>query len=765
MSGGGYAIQWLQPDAIDPNKMQLMAQVYTSANAPSGAAIQLSEAAGVGTYLFSGSSNGTLYYVWERDGDIYGRSFTSNLGTIGSEVQLNITTAGFQDRPRLVQLSDGSMLVTYESATSPGTDTEGTSLLARVIPTTGNAFATGTAGADYQINTTTAGDAKQERVNRLSDNRVLEVWTSTDGGDGSGSNIRARILDSAGQPVVGQDDFILNTTTAGDQQLINILQMGDNRRLAVWHSLEDGGNDTIRGRFITATGAADGDDFVITTIPGNAISAVQVQVLADQHLAVTWSGATTSDGDGGGAMAQVFELPHLRMFTAVSDVIDFDVPTTGSQTGVNTQRLPDGRFFAFYESSGDGTSDGTDIRARLYDRDGEPLGSEFVVNQGFTAGNQTAAAALANSDGTITFVWRTPDSGNPSLSQIVARKFNIDGTPVGPDLIQITPTAMSSNGNYDFQTSSNGTIYFVWRGSTDEIMGRTFNSSWTALSGEVQLNTTGTGTSVQTAPRLAFAGSNIMVTFQSNEGATGQDVRARVIATTGNTFDTGTSAADFIVNTTTTADQTGPRVARLANGQMLEVWQSTDTGDGNGSAIRARYLNSDGTVNAGSSDFILNTTTFGNQQSPLILNLTDGRRLVLWHSFEDGSPLTDTVRGRFIHADGSRDPGDFVLTEIPMTGLPSFNARVLPNQTVVFSWVEPNGDVSGNNGIKAQIFEPLPTKTELTIEQAADRIARSETTGQLNAPWNDVIGSEHTITYAYAATQHGFAYSNGATGF
>jgi len=69
------------------------------------------------------------------------------------------------------------------------------------------------------------------------------------------------------------------------------------------------------------------------------------------------------------------------------------------------------------------------------------------------------------------------------------------------------------------------------------------------------------------------------------------------------------STNDFVVNTTGAGDQTGVRLSRLVDGRILEVWQSNDTGDGSGTAIRGRLISATGDPTGAAPDFIVETTT------------------------------------------------------------------------------------------------------------------------------------------------------------
>src|SRR5262249_45646355 len=244
-------------------------------------------------------------------------------------------------------------------------------------------------------------------------------------------------------------------------------------------------------------------------------------------------------------------------------------------------------------------------------------------------------------------------------------------------------------GAYSFTQRSNGTIFVIYENNGD-IFGRTLDANWNPLSAEVMLNTTVAGT--QTQARLTtLSNGNIVVGFQSDDnadggGGTGQVIRNRVFSTAGDVWtpvSINGSTNDFVVDTTGTGDQTRERLARLADGRVLEVWQSSDPGDGSGTNIRGRITAAPGDPTGAAADFIIDTTTAGDQLRPAILGFDDGRRLVYWHSFESG---TDTVRGRFVHANGTLDASDFVIASLSDTSVPSFSLTLLANQQVLFTY-------------------------------------------------------------------------------
>ena len=103
--------------------------------------------------------------------------------------------------------------------------------------------------------------------------------------------------------------------------------------------------------------------------------------------------------------------------------------------------------------------------------------------------------------------------------------------------------------------------------------------------------------------------------------------------------------ADFIVNTTTAGDQYEPTVTALPDGHFVVTWTSIDDGDGR---IRARLFNADGT--AAGEDFIVNSTTESDHDQSTVTALPDGQFVVTWRSFDGGDGSGGCIRARLFNA-------------------------------------------------------------------------------------------------------------------
>jgi Ca2+-binding RTX toxin-like protein len=100
------------------------------------------------------------------------------------------------------------------------------------------------------------------------------------------------------------------------------------------------------------------------------------------------------------------------------------------------------------------------------------------------------------------------------------------------------------------------------------------------------------------------------------------------------------------VNTSTAGNQRAPSTAALTNGGYVTVWAS-DVGDGSGKAIMGQLFDANG-AKVG-SEFLVNTTTAGDQDLPSVVSYT-GTFIVVWQSAEAGGSV---IRGRRFGEDGT----------------------------------------------------------------------------------------------------------------
>lgn len=130
----------------------------------------------------------------------------------------------------------------------------------------------------------------------------------------------------------------------------------------------------------------------------------------------------------------------------------------------------------------------------------------------------------------------------------------------------------------------------------------------------------------------------------------------------------------FLVNTTIKNDQQNVSLHTLKGGSFLAVWEDdSNTGaDTSSWAIRGQLFNADGTKRG--AEFLINSSTTGNQRDPQVTVLNDGRFVVVWQD-----ATQDQIRARVFNAEGVALGNDFQVSAAPSSESPSPSIAALSN--------------------------------------------------------------------------------------
>jgi hypothetical protein len=159
------------------------------------------------------------------------------------------------------------------------------------------------------------------------------------------------------------------------------------------------------------------------------------------------------------------------------------------------------------------------------------------------------------------------------------------------------------------------------------------------------------------------------------------------------------AGGEFLVNSYTTSNQQTPSVAIAAGGNFVVVWQSSGQ-DGSSWGVYGQRFHSDGSVNGG--EFRINTHTSSGQSGADVVTHTDGSFLVVWHSYyQDGSG--DGVYAQQFGPDGNLIGAEFRVNTYT-NNEQSLPAVALGNgDRFLVGWRSQNQDGSGY-GVYAQLF-------------------------------------------------------------
>ncbi|MCA9094757.1 MAG: hypothetical protein KDA68_14820, partial [Planctomycetaceae bacterium] len=275
---------------------------------------------------------------------------------------------------------------------------------------------------------------------------------------------------------------------------------------------------------------------------------------------------------------------------------------------------------------------GYGIYAQRYNSLRQPQGNEFRVNV-WTTGKQEDPVIAMDADGDFVIAW-TSELQDGSGTAIAAQRYNAAGVPQGTELhvntwtdsYQINPSiAMDADGDFVIAWSS-----FLQDGGGFGIYAQRYNALGAPQGAEFRVNTS-TNTD-QLSPSIAMdALGDFVISWRSF----GQDGQYNGIYA--QRFDSAgvPQGSEFQVNTWTSLDQRYQSVGMDADGDFVIAWQS-NLQDGSGYGIYAQRYNALGVPQG--SEFLVNSTTAGNQVFPAVDMDDDGDFIITWMSkLQDGS--------------------------------------------------------------------------------------------------------------------------------
>jgi Ca2+-binding RTX toxin-like protein len=174
---------------------------------------------------------------------------------------------------------------------------------------------------------------------------------------------------------------------------------------------------------------------------------------------------------------------------------------------------------------------------------------------------------------------------------------------------------------------------------------------------------------------------------------------------------------EYLINSTTDGNQSQPTQTVLGNGDILVAWQSEENFDVP-NEIRARILSPDGTVKA--PDFILNTTP-GAQNDVSTTTLINGDALITWSSVNLTSPTGQSdIFARVVDAEGHIGP-EFVLnsgdSETSVSAATLADGEVMLLSSVLLDPIAGGSEIAGH----LLGADGTPTGSAFTIDAPGDQ--------------------------------------------
>ncbi len=356
---------------------------------------------------------GNFVVVWESyasgGSDTSGRSVQARLVTadgtpVGSDFQVNTSTAYQQTSPAVAMNANGAFVVVWASNHN-GSDFD---VMAQRYTAAGAKV-----GSELLVNSAyPAGDQLQPAVAMAGNGDFVVVWRST-GGVGGDPNIsiQGRRFKASNGTFFNQ--FLVNDVTSGDQDEPAIATDGDLRYLVAWR--HPAASNDIAIRSFTADDllpegvTADAPQQTANTYPTGSQTAPSVAMGPDGRAAVAWESFGASFGsDTARISVQIRRLDADGAFIDGND-LQANTYTNDDQRFPSVTMGPDGFNAVVWQSYGSPGDDSSDysIQLRAFDASGAPLDPTDVQVNTYTANAQTFPAAALAPNGRMLVTWES----------------------------------------------------------------------------------------------------------------------------------------------------------------------------------------------------------------------------------------------------------------------------------------------------------------------------------------------------------------------
>jgi hypothetical protein len=683
--------------------------------------------------------NGEFAAVFEVDYsvnfDVGFASFDSAGASLsGGTVQIT-GASGDQFRSQIVQTTDGGYLLIINDTS--GIDGSGYGTFARRVSRTGVV-----SPAFDAVPNITSGSQLAYAAIRLANGNILVAWHD-DALDGSGWGIFGRILDGMGNPVVGQNQFPINSVTAGNQYYAD-LTATSNGFVATWY-----GDNGVSARLFDSLGSPLGTDILVAAPPGSgALELPSAAVLSDGSFIVVWAEYTAIGSPVNKLWMRRYDASGVSMSN--TQLITATARFVNNNPVIRADRA--GHAYILWDGAGSGDTDG--VFMQKLSLVNQPLGGNGggIYNAGTITATQTTidgndaalnGGGIYNATGATATVTSSTVSENEAIGstrqqyQPSQSPFFISGTTSG------NPRVPEVTGN------GNGRAFVTWEGdqtgvtevygafveSTGLVGSQTFVSdsgnipdsaragitiglegrviaAWQA-NGDIQLRTyyldqgvgsaTGITTvhdgSVSSDARVAVnsAGLGMIVWLD------GAYIRAQLFQQSpggGWTWIGGT----FLVNSSTTiTSYLIPDVAVDAQGNFAVVWNSRPVGEPRHAIYMQRYDNNG--IAIGGETKISSSPL--HAYGPRVEGGENGF-VAVWEYRPDSGLDYDVVARRF-DASGAFLSGEFSLADDVTGEQGSPHLVVLPEGGFYAVWYS-NGPADVGTDIHGQEFSPAGAK-------------------------------------------------------
>ncbi|RLJ64547.1 hypothetical protein DFR35_1185, partial [Sulfurisoma sediminicola] len=474
------------------------------------------------------------------------------------------------------------------------------------------------------------------------------------------------------------------------------------------------GNDTIDG-------GAGTDTVVLTGSAGNLQPGYRVS-----YANGVWTVEDVDGTDGTDGTDTLRNVEKLHFAGDGKDITlnllgrgEFRVNTTtlNDQANPRIAQLTTGEIVVAWNSDGqDGSSGG--IYAQRFDAAGVAIGNEFHVSTQ-TADQQslaTVAALKGTNAGGFVATWQSLNQDGSSWG-VYGQIYDASGNPAGSEF-RINNTTSDQQAGVSVTGLADGGFIATWHsygqdGSSWGVYGQRYDAAGGLVGTEFRVNTT--TSAEQSGPKIVqLTGGDIVVVWNSDQDGSSYGIYAQRYNSAG-----VAQGTEFRINSYTADSQQTPTIAVLADGGFVVAWQSLSQ-DGSDWGIYGQRYDAGGA--AVGAEFRANSFTSWSQQTPSVTGLTGGGFVVTWQSTRQEAWDDWAVYGQLYDASGNRVGGEFRLNTYSNRYQSEVSVVALADGGFIATWQSSDGQDGSGYGIYAQRYnaDGTPWLPQATGTSGAD---------------------------------------------
>ncbi len=281
-------------------------------------------------------------------------------------------------------------------------------------------------GGEIPVTQMTTGDQQWATVAMDNNGNFVVAWTSFGQDQVGTQGVYARRFAANGAAL--DNEFLVNTITAGDQKNPSIAMDGDGDFIIVWEGKGPTDDDGIFARRFFADGSdRDGTEFRVNADLIRSHSEAAVSMNDSGEFVVSWDNSQ-------GFVARVFSEAALAQTSEI--VVRADVNAGNGSVATRN----DGTFVATWR---EGFPGAREVRAQRFDSLGGMIGSQIAVNS-TTNFSQSEPSIAADADGNFIVTWQGfgLEPGQIDWNGVFAQKFDSSGSRIDGEFLinQTLPT-------------------------------------------------------------------------------------------------------------------------------------------------------------------------------------------------------------------------------------------------------------------------------------------------------------------------------------